>query len=441
MRSPGTPGEAPPPADPPLRVLAVTSNKGGVGKTTLAVNLAVYARALREDLPVVVMSFDDQRLPDRMFALDGSPAGKTVLDGMRAGDLGPTIRLGNYGVHYVPSDPRVAELKAETADAFALRRALERSGWHGLVIVDTKSDLEILTRNAIAASDLALVVVSDQASLEEADKVYALLDGIGRPRERARIALSLIDLRVKYRQGEHRDILALLLAGIRRRGLPLLESFVSRSPSIEALYTNAEERSHSILHGARGSLIHRQMRAVAEDVLRLLDELGAAGRPEAMPAAALPGARPPAPSAGPSLVWGRPLLTVEELLGEERRDAATGAEAPRERRERRRHVRRSYRRALPAFRLEEPNVLELRSRDLSEAGVAVEAHDDLALGDRLHLFLDDEQSGDEPLLVWARVARKSGSAAGLAFETPAPPARQRLAALSAKLRSARDLRD
>ncbi len=33
----------------PFQVLTVTSNKGGVGKTTVATNLAVYLRALRED--------------------------------------------------------------------------------------------------------------------------------------------------------------------------------------------------------------------------------------------------------------------------------------------------------------------------------------------------------------------------------------------------------
>ena len=50
MRLPALPDASPgTPADPPLRVIAVTSNTGGVGKTTLAVNLAVYARALRED--------------------------------------------------------------------------------------------------------------------------------------------------------------------------------------------------------------------------------------------------------------------------------------------------------------------------------------------------------------------------------------------------------
>ena len=140
---------------------------------------------------------------------------------------------------------------------------------------------EILTQNAIAASDLALVVVSDHASLIQAERIYALLREWNLPPQHARVVLSMVDLRIKYAEGEARDILALLVSAIRRCGYPLFDSFISRSQKVESLYTNPEGRAYSILHGAEGSLVQRQMHHLADDVLRALE-------PAAPPAPELP---------------------------------------------------------------------------------------------------------------------------------------------------------
>jgi cellulose biosynthesis protein BcsQ len=250
-----------------FRVLCVTSNKGGVGKTTLATNLAVYLRALREDIPVLFLGLDDQTLVNRMFSLQYVMDGGSVASALRAGSLEGAIRVGQYGVHFVPASPATSELKREISDPFRLRALLERSGWRGLVVIDTKSDFEILTRNAIAASDLCLVVVKDQSSLLEAQRVFDLLRHWGEPMERARVVLSLVDRRVKFQGTDTPDILALLRAEVKHRGFPSFDSFLSRSPAIEALLTNPENRSLSILNAAPGSLIHRQMARLATDIL------------------------------------------------------------------------------------------------------------------------------------------------------------------------------
>jgi len=271
------PAQTSPPLSSPLgdevQIVTVTSNKGGVGKTTLATNLAVYLRALDEDLPILVFSLDDQPAIDRMFALDGRTATPDIADALRQGTLTPAIRFGQYGVHYVPSSREVAELKRSLGSDDVLRSVLLRTGWRGLVIIDTKSDLEVLTRNAIAAADLSLVVVKDQVSVIEAERVFALLDGWGRPRERARIVLSLVDMRIRYREGDTHDVLGLLVREVRRLGLPRFETFLSRSPKVESLYTNPDGHALSILHGAAGTPVHAQMHRLAEEVRGALEAL------------------------------------------------------------------------------------------------------------------------------------------------------------------------
>jgi hypothetical protein len=125
-----------------------------------------------------------------------------------------------------------------------------------------------------------------------------MLDGWGRSRDAARVVLSLVDLRVKYDAGQDRDVLALLISSIRKMGLPLFETFVSRSAKVESLYTNPEGRPRSILHGAPHSLVNRQMMLLAQDVLRAVDPDGSLrGTPcaptqEAPPMAAAPSALP-----------------------------------------------------------------------------------------------------------------------------------------------------
>ncbi len=369
---------------PSLRVITVASNKGGVGKTTVATNLAVYLRALREDLPILVLGLDDQDLLGRMFALEPSAAPiPTLLDALRARALGPAIRLGQYGVHYVPPSLEISDAAVPLPDPFALRRLLVEAGWQGLVVIDTKSDLGMLTRNALAASDLALLVVADQSSLDQAARVYALLDAWGKPRAQAPLLLSLVDRRVKYGCDAEADVLALLLSEIRLRGHPCLETFLSRSPKIEALYTNRERRPHAILHGARGSLVHRQMTHLAHDVLRRLDAAPVADEPAADASAA------------------------ERVVAACAQEAA-GAE-------RRREPRRTFTRRIAGFSCAEPPILALVGRDLSPGGIAIEPSAEVARAGRVRLALGLERGG-ERLLVWARVLRSDPDRLALRFE-------------------------
>ena len=89
-----------------LFVVAVASEKGGVGKTTIATNLAVYLKALREDLPVTIASFDNHFSVDQMFAL-GPPPGNNIAVLFEDEQPPDLVRLGQYGVQYLASSRRL----------------------------------------------------------------------------------------------------------------------------------------------------------------------------------------------------------------------------------------------------------------------------------------------------------------------------------------------
>lgn len=261
------------PSDRPFRVLTLANNKGGIGKTTLAANLAVHIRALREDLPILVIGLDDQNTLDRMFAMDPGPH-PDVFSGLRAGSFEGVIRPGQYGIHYVPSCDDIAPAKRLVDDLFDLQAVLDRTGWRGLVVLDTKSDFEMLTRNALLASDLVLVVVKDRASLHQAGRIFDLLRACDRPHESAAVLLSMVDRRIRLEQPGGGDVLGMLIAEIRRRGYPLLESFVSHSPRLAALESDPSDVLLPVAVAARRSVIHRQLLHAAADVLKLLERSG-----------------------------------------------------------------------------------------------------------------------------------------------------------------------
>jgi cellulose biosynthesis protein BcsQ len=280
-----------------VRVVTVASNKGGVGKTTVATNLAIYLRALREDLPVLVIGFDDQSVLDRMFALEPvRPDDPNLKHAWAERSFDRAIRLGQYGVHWVPSAPDTALLKARAEDPATLTRMLAQTKWDGLVILDTKSDLEALTRNALYAADTVIVPVADRSSLDEAGKVFALLDAMRRGRERARILFTLVDARSHLESADGPELASLLEREAARRGWPRWKTRLSRSPRVEALISAAGEPL-SLLHHGRGTSVHRQMRELAEEVLAVLDL-----KPAVAPA------RPPGRDARTAADWKAALL-------------------------------------------------------------------------------------------------------------------------------------
>jgi cellulose biosynthesis protein BcsQ len=251
------------------RIIVVASNKGGVGKTTIATNLAITLRALHENLPILLVSLDDQATAERMFRIGARPPdAHTLRDAFVQRSFAGCTELGEFGIHFVPAASELEALKVRAAEPLTLKRMLDASGWLGVVIFDTKSDLEALTRSALAACDLAILPVADRASLEEAGRAFELLWRNGGRRERGRVLFTLVDRRTKL-DSEGRDLYERLAEQADERGWPRFTAFVSRSPRVEAL-NSGNDRPRSLLHEARGTLVQKQLRELAEEVSKLL---------------------------------------------------------------------------------------------------------------------------------------------------------------------------
>ena len=84
---------------------------------------------LRPFEPVVVIGLDDQALIDRMFELQPEDDARGVVEGLQRGSFRSHLRVGQYGVHYVPSSMHFEDLEAAVSHTGQLRAALDATGW------------------------------------------------------------------------------------------------------------------------------------------------------------------------------------------------------------------------------------------------------------------------------------------------------------------------
>jgi len=247
-------------------VLTISSEKGGVGKTTLATNLAIFLKSMQPDMDVTIISFDNHFTIDRMFEVKGQQLNGSVyemLTGTKASEL---VLEGNHKVRYIPSSNDLTDLYHDFKGPMALCRMMAESGISGIVIIDTRPDLNILTQNALYAADRVLIPVKDMPSLENCKHIFALFDQRGIDKKSLALIPCLIDNRIKY-DGIFKDQRTLLKAFAINRGYRCLETYISKSPKVETLNTNPDGKIYPILTHAKETDVHGQFQGLSKDIL------------------------------------------------------------------------------------------------------------------------------------------------------------------------------
>lgn len=248
-------------------VVTIASEKGGVGKTTLATNLAIYLKALAEHVPVTVVSFDNHFSVDKMFSFDPEAQPEaTVVDLFQGRPWEELVQLGEYGVGYIPSNRQLADLRSQLTGAEHLAQRLCRQSGEGILLIDTRPDLDIFTQNALYVADRVVIPVKDAPSLENCRHIYEFFDNQGLSRNPLRVLPCLVDGRIHYQEGPFKEPQQLLKGYAIHRGWKCLEGYISKSPKVESLNTNPEGKVYPVLSHGRGTEVHQQFSRVARRI-------------------------------------------------------------------------------------------------------------------------------------------------------------------------------
>jgi chromosome partitioning protein len=143
-------------------ILAITNQKGGVGKTTTAVNLAAGLTQLGKH--VLLVDLDPQGNATMGSGIDKRACDRTVYHILLAQSDARQVRKAAPGAGYdvLPANRDMAGAEVELVDEpereFRLRRALaDVADDYDYVLIDCPPALNLLTVNALAAADAVLI--------------------------------------------------------------------------------------------------------------------------------------------------------------------------------------------------------------------------------------------------------------------------------------------
>ncbi|MEI6053768.1 MAG: ParA family protein [Candidatus Saccharibacteria bacterium] len=156
-------------------VIAVTNQKGGVGKTTTAVNLAYYLS--KSDKKTLLIDFDPQGNATSGLGIDKQSLQFTMADvAMESATLDQVILATAYkNLFLAPTTPCLADVEVQLAQAekrfSRLKNAIEKSqGGYDVIVIDSPPSLSLLTVNGLIAAKYVLLPVQAE---------FYALEGLG----------------------------------------------------------------------------------------------------------------------------------------------------------------------------------------------------------------------------------------------------------------------
>ncbi len=159
-----------------MRKIAISNNKGGVGKTTTTVNLAAGLNLMKKK--VLVIDMDHQAQSTYHFGYNPNKIKKSVFDVLKGDLFYEDVMINREGISLIPanSDLKGLEFLPIPAKEFLLKDALEKMNSFDYVLVDCPPSLGVLTLNALTFSNEIFVPL--QVQFLPFHGMYNLFEGV-----------------------------------------------------------------------------------------------------------------------------------------------------------------------------------------------------------------------------------------------------------------------
>jgi chromosome partitioning protein len=176
------------------RVIAIANQKGGVGKTTTAVNLGASLAASEQH--TLIIDSDPQGNATSALGFAKDPARRTLYQALILNEPIERVTIDAQidRLDLIPSDKNLVgaavELISMENREYRLKEAIQPlRDKYDFILIDCPPSLDILTVNALAASDSVMVPV--QCEFLALEGVSELLDTLARMRRAINPSLSI----------------------------------------------------------------------------------------------------------------------------------------------------------------------------------------------------------------------------------------------------------